>query len=216
MLLMDVGSSWANTQVVVNNSAFRIRGVPIIKQFPELPTGCEATALTMLLRSFGVNVTKQEVANRLPKAAFPYYRKGIRYGVNPNEGFVGNPYNKSSYGVFEGPILQVINSYLPGCGENLTGKNFNEVLGIVRSGRPVMIWVTIGMDHVVYRQSWRLSNGGICKWPAGEHAVILIGYDGTYVYINDPYTGKEKKYKYDVVANRYNSLGKRAVTIRCR
>lgn len=178
-----------------------------------MPTGCEATALTMLLRYYDVNVTKQDVANRIPRVALPYYKNKIRYGGDPNKGFVGNPYSRLSYGVFEKPILQVINEYLPNRAEDLTGKTLNQLLEYVKSGRPVMIWATIDMQNIVYRQSWKLETGQLFRWPGREHAVVMIGYDATYIYLNDPYTGSEKKYKREVVENRYNVLGKRAVAI---
>lgn len=213
LMLGSINPIYASAQVIINDNTVKIKGVPVIKQFPELPTGCEATALTMLLRAFDVSITKQEAANKIPRVALPYYKNGIRYGGDPNKGFVGNPYSAYSYGVFEKPILQVIDKYLPGRAEDLTGKSFNELLGVLKGGRPVMIWATINMDNVVYKQSWKLATGQNFKWPSKEHAMVLIGYDDTYVYVNDPYTGNEKKYKREVITNRYNTLGKKAVTI---
>ncbi|MDA3730271.1 C39 family peptidase [Niameybacter massiliensis] len=222
MILVMGMSSWlfnhtvtlyANDSITINSKITKINNIPVINQFPELPTGCEATALTMLLRYYGVDVTKQQVADSLPKEPVSYYKNGVRYGGDPNKGFVGNPYSKSSYGVFEKPILQVINKYLPERGENLTGKTLDQLLEVVKDGRPVMIWATINMLDVVYQQRWRLDTGEMFSWPGNEHALLLVGYDSTYIYLNDPYTGQEKKYKREVVENRYNTLGKRAVAI---
>lgn len=205
---------YATHQVVVSNGVVKIKDVPVIKQFPELPTGCEATALTMLLKYYGVNVTKQDVANKLPRVALPYYKNNIRYGGDPNKGFVGNPYSGSSYGVFEKPILEIINKYLPNRAEDLTGKTLSQLLEYVKNGKPVMIWATINMQNIIYRQSWNLETGTLFRWPGREHAVVITGYDTNYIYLNDPYTGSERKYKREVVENRYNALGKRAVAIK--
>lgn len=204
---------YAETSVVISNGSVKISDVPAICQFPELPTGCEATVLTMLLRYYGVNVTKQDVANTIVRAPLQYYKNNKSYGGNPNVGFVGNPYTESSYGVFEKPIISAINNYLPDRAENLTGKSFNQLLEVVKTGRPVMIWATIGMSNVSYTQSWRIETEEIFKWPNNEHALLMIGYDGTYAYFNDPYSGTQKKYSRKVVENRYNTLGKRAVAI---
>ena len=38
-----------------------IEGVPIINQHPNMPTGCEVTALAMLLRYYGVDVDRKSV-----------------------------------------------------------------------------------------------------------------------------------------------------------
>lgn len=205
--------AYAIQKVTISNDRVKISDVPNINQFPELPTGCEATALTILLKYYEVNVTKQEVANRLPKEALSYYKDQVKYGGDPNKGFVGNPYSKSSYGVFEKPILQVLNEYLPNRADDLTGKTLGEILEYVKQGRPVMIWVTINMHNIVYRQSWKLETGELFKWPGNEHAVVITGYDANYIYLNDPYTGNERKYERQMVENRYNALGKRAVAI---
>lgn len=183
---------YASHQVVVNNGVVKIKNVPNIKQFPELPTGCEATALTMLLRYYGVNVTKQNVANKIPRVSLPYYKNKIRYGGDPNKGFIGSPYSASSYGVFEKPILKVLNEYMPNRAEDLTGKTLGELLEYVKAGKPVMIWATIDMQNIIYRQSWKLVTGEVFRWPGKEHAVVITGYDNRYIYLNDPYTGTEK------------------------
>lgn len=205
--------TYATHKVEISKNKVKISAVPTINQFPELPTGCEATALTMLLNYYGMNVTKQEVADRLPKMALTYYKDEVKYGGDPNKGFVGNPYSNSSYGVFEKPILQVLNEYFPNRAEDLSGKVLDEILECVKQGRPVMVWVTIHMYNVVYRQSWKLETGELFRWPGNEHAVVITGYDDKYIYLNDPYTGSERKYERKIVENRYNALGKRAVAV---
>ena len=197
----------------VTNVPMKIEGVPLIKQYPQLPTGCEATALTMVLNYHGVRVSKQEIADRLPKGTLPYYNKGVKKGVHPNQGFIGSPYSSSSYGVYAEPILEVIESYLPRRSQDLRGKTLDELLDIVNEGRPVMIWATINMARVSYTQSWYLENGELFWWPNNEHALVIVGYDEKWVYVNDPYSGKEEKYLRDVVSNRYTSLGRQAVAI---
>ncbi len=195
------------------NVPMKIEGVPLIKQYPQLPTGCEATALTMVLNYSNVGVSKQEVADRLPKTTLPYYNKGIKKGEHPNKGFIGNPYSSSSYGVYAEPILEVIEAYLPGRSQDLRGKTLDELLDIVNEGRPVMIWATINMTKVSYTQSWYLENGELFWWPNNEHALVIVGYDEKWVYVNDPYSGKERRFLKDVVNNRYTSLGRQAVAI---
>lgn len=200
-------------EVVQRGSLVKITEVPSINQHPELPTGCEATALTIMLQYYGKNVSKTEVANNMTRVSLPYYQNGKKVGPHPSEGFIGNPYSKHSYGVFVEPMIRVAEKYFPGRVENLTGLSLNEVLKIVAEGRPVMVWVTIGMKNVSYTQSWYNKDGKLFKWPNNEHAMIIIGYDSNYIYLSDPYTGKEQKYKRDVVQNRFKSLGTQALTI---
>ena len=201
-----------NAQEIQNK--VMIENVPIINQFPELPTGCEATALTMLLQYYGVDVSKCDVANRIPKVKLPVKKKGYYVGFHPDEGFIGNPYSKYSYGVFAKPVEDVINTYLPNRALNLTGNSFDEILEYVKNGQPVMIWITINMKNVAYKNSWKLQDNTLFKWPGNEHAAVLVGYDEEKIYINDPYTGKMEEYKKEVVQNRYIALGKQALAIK--
>ncbi len=191
----------------------RLKGVPIICQYPQLPTGCEATALTMIFNHSGLVVSKQEVADVLPKISLPHYNQGKKRGGHPNEGFIGNPYSRHSYGVYAEPILKVIENYLPGRSQDLRGKSLEQLLEVVKEGRPVMIWATINMANVSYTQSWLLETGETFWWPNNEHALVIVGYDDKWIYMNDPYSGKEKKFLRTVVNNRYNSLGKQAIAI---
>ncbi len=69
-----------------------------------------------------------------------------------------------------------------------------------------MIWVTINMNNVVYKNSWRLQDNSLFKWPGNEHAAVLVGYDKEYVYINDPYTGKMQKYKKRINDELYEGI----------
>lgn len=191
----------------------KLQGVPAISQYPQLPTGCEATALTMLLNYSGLMVSKQNVADALPKVSLPYYSQGKKVGSHPSQGFIGNPYSKHSYGVFAEPILKVIEHYLPGRSEDLRGKSIDELLEIVKEGRPVMIWATMSMVNVSYTQSWQLQTGETFWWPNNEHALVIVGYDDKWIYMNDPQKGIERKFSRAVVNNRYYTLGKQAVAI---
>lgn len=211
LLICVYGTS--SGDVIKKGDLVKIMNVPLINQYPELPTGCEVTALTMLLQYNGVSIRKTTVADDLPKVSLPYYKNGVKVGPHPNQGFIGTPYSKVSYGVYAEPILKLINKYLPGRVEDLRGKPLEELLRRIDEGRPVMIWGTIGMENISYSQSWVTSDGQLFKWPNGEHAVIIVGYDEKYIYINDPYSGKEKKYKRDIINNRYVSLGKQALSI---
>ena len=48
-------------------------------------------------------------------------------------------------------------------------------------------------------------------WKSPLHCVLLIGYDSSYYYFNDPISGKNKRYKRSTVESRYKSIGSQAV-----
>ena len=105
----------SDKQVSAGHDSFtikEIRDVPVISQFPELPSGCEITTATMLLQWAGINIDKQDVAKAIPKGPLPAIRNGSLQGGNPNRVFVGNPFAKSGFGVYHKPIAELINIYL--------------------------------------------------------------------------------------------------------
>ncbi len=208
------GAGQEEAEVLKRGGLVKIKNVKCISQFPQLPTGCEATALTMLLNYYDVKVTKEEVADAMPKCDLPYYNKGKWYGHHPTEAFIGNPYSVASYGVFSKVIVGMVEDYCPGRVEDLTGKELLLLLKNIDEGRPVMLWATIGMSPVSYKNSWIINRQGtVFSWPGNEHALLLIGYDQESVYLNDPYTGREQKYPRTLVEKRYDTLGRQAVSI---
>ncbi|QNQ80091.1 C39 family peptidase [Lactobacillus sp. PV034] len=112
-----------------NGAIYRVQmDVPVISQLPQLPTGCEMTAVTMMLQYAGVNINKLQVAAETPRAN------------DGNHGFVGNPYSPSGWWVFPSGIAAVVNRHL-GHSSNLTGASINTIKNKLLQGHPVVTWV---------------------------------------------------------------------------
>lgn len=194
-----------------------ILDVPLIAQNPELPRGCEVTSLAMLLNYAGIKVDKMKLAKEVKKDLTPYYKViGQVYFGNPHTGFVGNMYNikKPGLGVYNEPVSDLAEVYLPGNIINLTGSNFNTVLSYVNNIRPV--WVIINTMYSTvpddYWETWITPIGKI-KITYKEHSVLITGYDDTYVYFNDPLREvKDRKVKKIEFEKAYNQMGKQAIT----
>lgn len=192
----------------------KVSGVPVFNQYPELPTGCEATSLAMLLNWGGVTVSKYDVVDALPKGEKVRLLEGKWWGANPNDEFVGDPYSdEGSFGVFEGPILKTIEKLTSCRSINLTGLEFNALLDYIQAGKAVMAWTTIGQKQTYFSKTWADNNGKTIDWYCNEHAVVITGFDDKNVIVNDPYTGKIEHYKRDLFEHNYNSMGKRALTL---
>lgn len=184
---------------------------PLINQYPKYQTGCESVSLTMLLNYYGVNVTVEEIIANLKKGSLPYYEDGILYGGNPELEFVGNPYSKNSYGVYQIPIAEVANIYKSGINVR-SNFEFNEVLNIVKMGTPVMVWTSMGLSLPYISNSWIYKpTMETIYWKANEHAVVVVGVEGNNVVIADPIGGKLKRYSITLFNDRYNYYGKKAL-----
>lgn len=188
-----------------------IEGVPTMIQYPDYPTGCESVALTILLNYYGYNITPDDVISKLKLGLLPYMKDDVRYGGNPEIEFIGNPYEKTGYGVYEMPILEVTQKYNSNFVSG-TGKSLDELLELVDNGVPSIVWVSSGMCVPYISKSWIYEpTNETIYWKKGEHAVVLIGYNSTSVIVSDPDTGNINYYDYDVFNNRYEYFGRRNI-----
>lgn len=192
----------------------------MVMQNPELPTGCEVTSLTMLLNFYGFNVSKLTLAdNFLPKFNF-FYKDNVLYGADYITTFPGNPRSSSGYGCYTPCMVTTAEKYFNYLGNNeyhlrdITGSEFETLLTYVASGRPVMVWATMGMIEPIDTVTWTTPEGKRMTWKGNEHCLLLTGYDKNkgIVYVNDPLRGKVS-YVSSVFNLRYIQMGKYAAVL---
>ncbi len=188
--------------------------VPMILQNPELPTGCEATSLTMLLNHSGFSVSKSTIAELMPKYGI-YYRNRVMYGPDYYTTFPGNPFNSSGYGCYTPCMVTTADSYFNSIGRSdvrlkeITGTDFYDLYDYIDIGKPVMIWATMYMIAPRDTDTWTTPEGSRLTWHGNEHCLVLTGYDKNQgiVYINDPLVGKTT-YNAETVRTRFEQMGK--------
>ena len=192
--------------------------VVLIKQNPELRYGCEVTSLAMVLNYAGVRTNKMDLYRSIKKDPDPLIKssKGdiLRWG-NPADGFVGDMTGRrAGYAVFDGPMVSLINQKLPGRAVNLTNQPFDRVLAHVSAGYPVVVWTTGDYRLPDRWEGWYHRNQFI-KTPLDLHAVVLVGYDTNYVYLNDPLSGrKQVRVNKEQFIRSWKALQSRAVSYR--
>ena len=165
----------------------------------------------MLLNYYGASVTPHDVISVLPKGALPYSKEGTIYGGNPEIEFIGNPYSLNSYGVYEKPLATVANKYKAGI-NIATGTDFDTILEIVGTGKPVLVWTSMYLAAPYISTSWIYEpTGETIYWKANEHAVVIIGYTPDKVIIADPIGGTAKYQSLSIFRERYNYYGKKAL-----
>ena len=209
--------------VYVVPKAKKISNVPLIGQ-SKLPTGCETCSATMLLKHYEYNISVTTFADKyLVKKPFGY-SNGSYTGPDPNCAFVGTPYSSNSYGAYAPIMVKCMNKYLSDKSYKaveISGKSLEYLSGkYVAQGQPIMIWATINMSPSFKTTTWRVNYtdenakyklGSYYTWTAGEHCLLLTGYDKDYYYFNDPWTNARTRYSKSVVNSRYAELGKQAV-----
>jgi uncharacterized protein YvpB len=169
--------------------------VVLIKQNPELRYGCEVTSLAMVLNFAGVKTDKMDLYHSIQKDPDPIKRSSngdiLNWG-NPAEGFVGDMTGKQAgYAVFDKPMEALVNQKLPGRAVNLTNQPFERVLEHVSAGYPVVVWTTGDYRLPDRWESWQHGQE-VIKTPLDLHAVVLVGYDANFVYLNDPLSGRKQ------------------------
>lgn len=187
--------------------------VQAIGQLPELPSGCEPTAAAMLLNWAGANVTKQDVAKAIPKGPLPAVKNGVMKGSSPDDVFIGDPFSSNGLGAYHEVIANLINKYLPDRADDVSGASFEDILSIIDSGRPVMVWSTMNLSEPASTTVWYDGSSRKVDWKAPEHAYLLVGYTDNEVCVNDPYTGKRQSYPTPLFKKRWEQMGRQAVTI---
>lgn len=140
-------------------------------QLPELPTGCEATAASTLLRMNGIEVSKTEFADRMPK----------NDGEDFVNGFWGDPYSVHGMCIMAPGVTNVVRGFLPveKTAVDLTGNS------LLYLPTPCVVWVTMGMEEPM--ESEYSQDGYDVLW--NTHAVVMTYADEMSVGYIDPMIG---------------------------
>jgi len=214
-------SSSAQTQRSTANStvalpAKTLLAAPLISQLPALFNGCEVTSLAMLLQFEHINVTNLTLASQVTRDPTPLVTNSVGAIVswgNPNSGFVGSISGKEpGFGVYHGPIAALLNRYMPGRALDLTGSPLATIIATVASGRPVIMWTTFNFLPVDDWITWQSPTGPV-RTTMSEHAVLLVGYDKTDFYVNDPLTAQLDQIPQASFRQSWIDLGRQAVTV---
>ena len=201
-------------KITIRSKTVMINNFPVYSQFPNYPNGCETIALYLMLKYYGVNVSPETLVNNLAKGDGVHWENGIIYGGNPEIEFVGDPRDQHGYGVYQKPIINLASKYKSGM-TDYTGHSLSQVLEIVKSGKPVQVWVSINLKNTSVCADWtHKASGKKINWICSLHSVVVIGFNDNYVYVSDPYTGDIERYRKSQFQKMYNLFGKRAIYFR--
>ena len=198
-------------KITIRAKTVMINNFPTYSQFPNYPNGCETIALYLMLKYYGINVSPETLVNNLAKGDGVHWENGTRYGGDPEIEFVGDPRDQHGYGVYQKPIINLASKYKSGM-VDYTGHSLSQVLEIVKSGKPVQVWVSINLKNTSVCADWtHKASGKKINWICSLHSVVVIGFNDNYIYVSDPYTGDIEKYRKSQFQKMYNLFGKRAI-----
>ncbi len=192
-----------------------------ILQLPELPVGCEITALTILLRYCGFDADKTDLAKNYLPVSWGNAREedGKVYKDSFFDYFIGDPFSRG-YGCFANAIEKAANAYISDHGGGFTVKNISgahpDVLyDYLAEGTPVLCWATDGMIEPEYYETWYdNATGEKLDWYLNEHCFVLAGFNmsGDIVTLNDPMKGIID-YNINRFETRYDQMYRQAIVI---
>lgn len=189
--IQEVVSCWPDNQLV---------DIPAVLQNPDLPTGCEVTALATVTQWLGFDASKETLANIMPKSDTEFVHM-----------FLGDPYSPDGHAIMAPGLEITADTYLAGTGyqaNDITGTAFYNLQSKLDAGVPVIIWVTINMEQA---QPAYMSAYGYDLIP-NTHCVVLLSMTNDYVSVDDPLRGNVQYSTADVKV-AYESNGTQAVTI---
>jgi uncharacterized protein YvpB len=187
--------------------------VPLIRQ--AYRNNCETASLSMLLASVGVRVDQRTLQRQVRRSGplDPIVSgDGSWIWGDPEKGFVGRPEGGGTaggFGVYTGPIRTLAARY--GVRLEDRSQQRTKLFADVARGRPVMAW--IGLSRGPYR-SWRSPGGKRISVNFGEHVVVLTGFLGSSLLVNDPLTGTRLTWTRGQFLAKWRLLGRRALGLR--
>ena len=208
--LQDLTETLFELMYRTSDALYFLEGIQPLSQFPELPTGCEVTALATAMNYLGVPAKKEVLADL-------FLEKGPVGGVDFREAFSGDPREIDGFGCYAPVIVDCATRYLEYIGSglkarDLTGTEFTDLFPYINAGVPVVIWGT--RDNMEAKESvtWYVGEKEL-TWISPEHCMVLVGYNADTVWVSDPTYGRLRLYPLLEFKKNYEALGRQAVVL---
>ena len=143
---------------------------------------CESSAASMAATYHGIPLSESDVLAALP------------LNDNPHQGFRGNVDGPTGgiedYGVYAGPILDILNSR--GLQARPVKDGLSGIKEALARGNPVIAWVTY--DCQANTPTTQMIGDQEVVLVPYQHVVVVTGYNSSGVWANDPWDGQEDFY----------------------
>ncbi|MBR2283718.1 MAG: C39 family peptidase [Ruminococcus sp.] len=183
-----------------------------VMQEPELPTGCEVTALDEVLGYYGFDIDKVSLSDYfLPQDFDGWYTMSQRY--------LGDPHSNNGFGCVAPVIVRTANDYFDYIrsdwyAQDISGTPFRELFYQIEQGRPVVVWATMDLRECYPTYQFTLGCGEELWFDGYHHCVAIYGYDldEGVVWTADPLVG-DVAYSIDQFELIYGIMNMQAVIL---
>ena len=181
-----------------------------ILQNPQLPNGCEATSLAIVLQYLGYPAGKMDMAYAyIPREDFWANELGVRSGADPHVAYPGNPgAADAGYYCYPPPVVEGANAFLADQNAahkalDITGASEEEILTLLDAGLPLIVWKTTDGQPPQTRAdaAWLLPDGQAYEPITNLHVVVLTGYNDSYFFFCDPLEGAARMGREELMQN---------------
>lgn len=200
------------TLTVVRTAISSQIAAPVMAQ--RMRNDCEATALSILLRTAGVTVSQARLQAMFPRSGplDPTGGAASKVWGDPDLGFVGRPNGAGvagGFGIYPAPVAVLARRFGVKL-ENLTSAGPGLVYDRLLAGHAVMAW--IGLANGPY-SSWQTPQGKMITVNLNEHTVVLHGIDANgQVSVANPLKGTEETWSRQQFETKWKLLGRRALS----
>lgn len=177
-------SSSSSGELTGDGSGHFISGVPVHLQ--EYNLSCEYASIYIATGAFGNPIPEDDMLN------------AVGYSDNPHWGYRGNITgwwgNTDDYGVYAEPLSDALSQF-GYSGEVFYGEgDTSQLTDAIDAGMPTLVWIGEWGDTSFNAYT---SDGTRFKLAAGEHVVVVYGYDDSGVYVSDPADASYKFISWD-------------------
>ncbi|MGW2371909.1 MULTISPECIES: C39 family peptidase [Kitasatospora] len=183
----------------------------------QLSDDCEAAALRMVLAARGVDADDQQILDRIgvDREHPEFGHSGPRSG-DPYRAFVGDPNGSETggtgFGVYHPPVAGAARSYGLTVLQDDEGVSVQELKDHLAAGHPAIVWVDYLWRHLATTTYTAYDGRSIPYAGPAEHTVVVTGFSGGNVSLNDPARGRTTVSEQDF-ADGYATYGQMAVVI---
>lgn len=191
--------------------------VPYLSQ-EAYPTGCESVSAVMTMQYWGIDIDVDTFIDQYLDCGAITKQGDTLIGPSPNDRFVGNPRESTSYGCYAPVIERAMEKILPD-GYSVVNRSGAALASLAQRYLdrqiPILIWATIDMKAAYPSATWvNEADGTTVQWISNEHCMVLVGYDDDYYFCNDPYENNGTvRYSRELLENRFVSMGSQALVV---